>query len=404
MTDRARQPGVRPLLPSPVSRRAASVAPFLAMDVLRDASARTRAGEDIVHLEVGQPSASAPSLVLEAAREALSRERLGYTDALGLPTLRARIARHYADAHGLAVDPERVVVTTGSSGGFILAFLALFDPGARVAMTEPTYPGYRNILAALGLIPTPLPVSAADGFQMDAERLAAALDRQRLEGVLIASPANPTGAMLSGEALRKLADLCAQASLWLIADEVYHGITYGRPAETVLAFSNQAVVINSFSKYFAMTGWRIGWMVVPPDLVRPIERLAQNLFIAPPALSQHAALAAFDASEELDANVARYAENRAVLLDALPKAGFRDFAPADGAFYLYADVRHLTNDSEAFCRAMLAEIGVAMTPGTDFDSERGRGFVRLSYAGSRRDMEEAVRRLRTWRAASSPTR
>lgn len=399
MTDGARRPGIRSAILPPVSRRAAAVAPFLAMDVMRDANARGRAGEDIIHLEVGQPSASAPRPVLEAAREASARERLGYTDALGLPALRERIARHYAESYRVTVDPERVVVTTGSSGGFLLAFLALFDPGARVALAEPTYPAYRNILQALGIAPAPVSVGPAEGFQLSAERLGAVLDRQSLAGVLVASPANPTGAMLSGAVLGELAEFCARNGLWLVSDEVYHGICYGRPAETALAFGEHAVVLNSFSKYFAMTGWRIGWMVAPPDLVRPIERLAQNLFIAPPSLSQHAAVAAFDAREELDANVARYAENRAILLEELPKAGFEDFAPPDGAFYLYADVRHLTNDSEAFCRAILAETGVAMTPGTDFDPERGRGFVRLSYAGSRRDMEEAARRLRARRAS-----
>lgn len=399
MTNRDRRAGTAPR----ISRRAASVAPFLAMDVLRAANARSRAGEDIIHLEVGQPSASAPRLVLEAAREASTRDRLGYTDALGLPALRERIARHYAETYGVAVDPERVVITTGSSGGFLLAFLALFDPGARVALAEPTYPAYRNILQALGITATPLAVGAADGFQLSAASLADTVERQSVDGVLIASPANPTGAMLSREILEGLVQSCAANGLWLVSDEVYHGIAYGRPAETALAFGDHCVVLNSFSKYFAMTGWRIGWMVVPPDLVRPIERLAQNLFIAPPSLSQHAAIAAFEAREELDANVARYAENRAILLEELPKAGFENFAPPDGAFYLYVDVRRLTNDSEAFCRAMLAEIGVASTPGTDFDPERGRGFVRLSYAGSQQDIEEAARRLRAWRAASRPS-
>lgn len=383
-----------------VSRRAAAVAPFLAMDVMRAAATRARAGEDIVHLEVGQPFASAPTLAIEAARQALAGPTLGYTEALGLPALRERIARHYADDHGLTVSPDRIVITTGSSAGFILAFLALFDSGARVLLGQPTYPAYRNILTALDIVPHPIPVGASDGFQLNTERIEAALVERAADGVLVASPANPTGAMVSGETLGRLGALCARHGLWLIADEVYHGITYGRPAETALAHTDRAVVINSFSKYFAMTGWRVGWMVVPGELVRTIERLSQNLFIAPPTLSQHAAVAALDAREELDRHVAHYAENRDLLLAKLPEVGFETFAPADGAFYLYADIHHRTNDSETFCRAMLAETGIAVTPGIDFDPERGRGFLRLSYAGSRRDVEEAIRRLRRW---SGPT-
>jgi aspartate/methionine/tyrosine aminotransferase len=266
---------------------------------------------------------------------------------------------------------------------------------------QPTYPAYRNILTALDIAPCPIAVGAAEGFQLNAERIEAVLAEESADGVLVASPANPTGTMVSGDALARLGVLCTQRGLWLIADEVYHGITFGRPAETALAHTDRVVVINSFSKYFAMTGWRIGWMVVPEELVRTIERLAQNLFIAPPTLSQHAAIAALDAREELDRHVALYAENRDLLLARLPEAGFETFAPADGAFYLYADIHHRTNDSEAFCRAMLAETGIAVTPGIDFDPERGRGFLRLSYAGTRRDMEEAIRRLRCWRGPAA---
>jgi aspartate/methionine/tyrosine aminotransferase len=371
------------------------------MDVMRAAAARDRAGEDIVHLEVGQPSASAPKAAIEAARRALAGSALGYTEALGLPALRERIAMHYADCHGLRIAPERIVVTTGSSGGFILAFLALFDRGARVLLGQPTYPAYRNILTALDITPCPIAVDVAEGFQLHSGRIEAFLTATPADGVLVASPANPTGTMVSGDALQRLGALCARRGLWLIADEVYHGITFGRPAETALAFTDRAIVINSFSKYFAMTGWRVGWMVVPEDMVRTIERLAQNLFIAPPTLSQHAAVAALDAREELDRHVAHYAENRDLLLARLPEVGFESFAPADGAFYLYADIHHRTNDSEAFCRAMLAETGIAATPGIDFDPERGRGFLRLSYAGSRGDMEEAIRRLRRWRGPAA---
>jgi aspartate/methionine/tyrosine aminotransferase len=375
--------------------RRGQVPPFIAMDVLRAANERAAAGEDVLHLEVGQPSTPAPAAVLAAARTALGAETLGYTDALGLPALREAIAAHYRDAYGVAVEPARVVVTTGSSGAFLLAFLAAFDPGDRVAIAAPGYPAYRNILTALDLVPVELPAGPAERYQMTLELLRS--HAGRLDGLIVASPANPTGTMIAPDELAALARYCRDMGIRFVSDEIYHGIVYGAPAATALATSAEAIVVNSFSKYFSMTGWRLGWMVVPPDMLRAVECLAQNLYISPPALSQHAALAAFGCRAELDANVARYAANRALLLAELPKAGFTRFAPADGAFYLYADVAHLTNDSPEFCRRMLREIGVACTPGIDFDPARGHASLRISFAGSTEAMEEAARRLKSWR-------
>jgi aspartate/methionine/tyrosine aminotransferase len=350
---------------------------------------------------VGQPATGAPEPVLEAARRALAADRLGYTDALGLESLRRRIARHYGESFGIDVDWRRIAVTTGSSGAFILAFLAAFEPGDRVALASPGYPAYRNILSALGAQVASVPVGPATNFQPTPDVLAVAerenQSRGGLKGLIVASPANPTGTMLSRDALQALIDHGRERSYWLVSDEIYHGITYREAATTALEFADDAIVINSFSKYFSMTGWRLGWMVLPERLLRSAECLAQNLFISPPALSQHAAIAAFDCRDELDANVARYAENRRLLLEQLPQAGFAELAAADGAFYLYADVGHMTNDSQAFCRRMLRETGVAITPGIDFDPERGHRFVRFSFAGSSKDMREAARRLVAWR-------
>jgi aspartate/methionine/tyrosine aminotransferase len=364
------------------------------MDVMRVANERAAAGAEVLHLEVGQPGTPAPARVIEAAARAAARERLGYTDALGLPELRARIAESYRALYGVSVDPSRVVVTTGSSGAFLLGFLAAFDPGDRVALTVPGYPAYRNILAAVGIEPVLLPSESSQRFQPTVELLEAVSGR--LDGLIVASPSNPTGTMLGRQELRSLADYCAARGTRLVSDEIYHGITYGAPADTALQFTDEAIIVNSFSKYFSMTGWRLGWMVVPPPLLRSIECLAQNLFISPPTLSQHAALAAFGCRDELDGYVARYARNRSLLLELLPEAGLHRLAPADGAFYLYADVGHLTNDSESFCRRMLTQAGVATTPGIDFDHARGHRFVRLSFAGSEQDIAAAGERLKAW--------
>lgn len=372
-----------------------AIAPFIVMDVMRAAAERQAQGGDVLHLEVGQPSGQAPSGVIAAARRALGDHALGYTVALGMEELRERIAAHYRRAYGAEVDPARVVATTGSSGAFLLAFLAAFAPGDRVAVASPGYPAYRNILKALGVECVPVRVGPATRWQLTVEALAA-VDGP-LDGVVVASPSNPTGSMLTEPELVQLLAWCEERGARLVSDEIYHGIAFGAPAATVAGRPGHAVVVNSFSKYYAMTGWRLGWMVVPPDLLRAVECLQQNLFISPPTLSQIAACAVFDCLDELDARVATYRANRDLLLAELPKAGFARLAPSDGAFYLYADVSELTNDSPEFCRRMLAEIGVAATPGTDFDPFEGHRMVRFSFAGSTADMAEAARRLAAWR-------
>ena len=371
-----------------------TIPPFIVMDVLRAANARAAAGSDVLHLEVGQPSTPAPAAVIEAAQAALRSDRLGYTEALGLSALRARLSSFYRSRYGVDVDAARIVVTTGSSGAFLLAFLAAFDAGDRVAITAPSYPAYKNILTALGIEIVEIAVGAETHFQPTPELL----DRHagHIDGLIVASPSNPTGSMLSGDALRALSAWCRAHDVRFVSDEIYHGITYDVSAETAIASGSDTIVINSFSKYFSMTGWRLGWTVVPDALVRPIECLAQNLFVAPPTLSQLAALAVFGCVDELDDNVARYARNRGLLMDKLAAAGFRHIAPPDGAFYLYADVAHLTNDSAEFCRRMLSEIGVAATPGVDFDPARGNRTVRFCYAGSEGDVALAAERLTGW--------
>ncbi len=369
------------------------VSPFLALDVLRDAGRLESEGRAICHLEVGQPAAPAPAGVRQAAAEALEHGRIGYTESLGIPELRARIARYYRDMHGIEVPPERVVVTTGSSAGFVLAFLAAFDAGQRVALVAPGYPAYSNILASLGLETAWLEATEATRWAPTPEMLDAA---QPLDGLLIASPANPSGTVIAPRTLGDLIEAAHRRSMWFISDEIYHGLTYGPAADTALSHSDEAIIVNSFSKYYCMTGWRIGWLVVPERLVRPIERLAQNLYISAPALSQHAALAAFDCDAELEANRAVYAENRALLLDALPRIGLDRVLPMDGAFYAYVDVSRYTNDSLEFARRLLHEAGVATTPGADFDPARGSRFIRLSFAGAREELAEAVDRLETW--------
>jgi len=380
----------------PISRRSGAVDPFIVMDVMAAAAEKEAAGDTVIHLEVGQPSTPAPKGALAAAHAALDADRIGYVAALGIPSLRERIARHYRDSHGIDVSPDRVVVTTGSSGGFPLAFLASFDAGERVALAAPGYPAYRNILAALDLEAVDLPTSAADRFQPTV----AALEKAGpIAGLIVASPSNPTGTMVTRAELKALADWCQAHRVRLISDEIYHGIVYEGEAASAVEVSEHAIVVNSFSKYFSMTGWRVGWLVVPPELVRPIERLAQNFFISVPTLSQHAALAAFECRDELDGHVRRYKANRDLLMAGLPRAGLDRLTPAQGAFYLYADVSHLTNDSRDFCKRMLAEAGVATTPGIDFDRARGAGTLRISFAGATAEMEEAVRRLKQWRRA-----
>ncbi|PWB79396.1 MAG: 1-aminocyclopropane-1-carboxylate deaminase [Methylocystaceae bacterium] len=380
--------------PSP-SRRSA-VAPFLAMDVLREARELERQGRKIVHMELGEPGAPAPLAVRDAAAEALRKGVIGYAEALGQADLRERIARHYAKEYGVDVAPARIVVTTGSSGAFLLSFLAAFDPGARIAITAPGYPAYANILESLGLEPVVVEVGPQTRYAPTAALLEAAHKERRIDGALLMSPANPTGAMIAAEELARICAFCDEAGILFLSDEIYHGLAYETRCETALRFSQRAVVINSFSKYYAMTGWRLGWLVAPETLVRPIERLQQSLAISAPTLAQAAALAAFDATAELEAIKASYARSRALLVDRLPRIGFTDFAPPDGAFYIYADVSRFTGDSMAFCKRVLEEAGVATTPGVDFDRSRGARTLRFSYAGPESEIALGVERLAAW--------
>src|SRR5690606_16672126 len=360
------------------------------MDVLAAANRREAAGERVIHMEVGQPSAPAPAAVLEAARAALDHGRLGYTEARGRAELRRAIAAHYRRTYGVEVAEDRVVVTTGSSAGFNLAFLAAFDPGDRIALTAPGYPAYRNILRALGLEPVEIEVGPQTRWALTPELVAKAHAERPLKGVLVASPANPTGTMMTPEALGALAGACDDLGLWFLSDEIYHGLVFSGRQETALRHSDKAIVINSFSKYYCMTGWRIGWMVLPEALARPVERIAQSLYISAPELSQIAAEAALGAEAELDVYRDAYRVNRDFLVKRLPELGFSIASPMDGAFYAYVDVSHFTNDSMAFARRMLAETDVAATPGIDFDPRDGHHTMRFSYAGSFEEMNEAV--------------
>lgn len=374
------------------------IAPFIVMDVMSAAAQQQAAGADVIHMEVGQPGTAAPKAAIARLNDALTLQPLGYTLALGLPELRARISQYYAELYGLNLDPARVIVTNGSSAAFVLAFLALFDPGDKVMLPAPGYPCYRHILSALGQKSVILPTDASTRWMPTVQQITAADDQHGLDGILLASPNNPTGTMLEPERMAAIAALCDARKIWFISDEIYHGLSYGQQAQTAIAYSDNAIVINSFSKYFSMTGWRVGWMVVPEALVRVIERLAQNLYIAAPTASQVAALGAFDGLDELEANRSVYEANRELLLRELPKAGLGKIAPADGAFYLYVDVSAFTDDSLAFAARMLEEIGIAATPGLDFDTARGRQFLRFSYAGRPSDIAEAAKRLRRWLA------
>jgi len=369
----------------------------MVMDVVTAAGRLEAQGRRIIHMEVGQPAVGAPATAIAAVRTALSSGGpLGYTETLGLGPLRQRIARAYREWRGIDIDPQRVVVTTGSSAAFMLAFLAAFDLGDRVAVPVPGYPPYRHILTALGCEAVGIETGAETRWSITAESLLAEHRRRPLEGVVVGSPANPTGTMMSASALAELIRCAEDAGIVVISDEIYHGLDYAYPAESAARFSADALIVNSFSKYFCMTGWRVGWMVVPPALVRAVERLQQNLAIAVPTLSQIAAEAAFDARAELEEVRRGYEENRRILFEGLPGAGLDSFLPADGAFYLYADVSRFSDDSLAFATRMLEEAGVAVTPGIDFEPLHGNKFVRLCYAGSQGDMREAVERIGVW--------
>ena len=372
-----------------------TVDPFIVMDVITAAQAAEAAGRRIIHMEIGQPGTPAPQGARDALTAALNDRALGYSVALGLPALRERIARLYGDWYDVDLDPGRVVVTPGSSGAFMLAFASLFDAGDRVGIGMPGYPSYRQTLAAMSLEPVLIQTEAAARFQPQPRDVAA----HGLDGLLVASPSNPAGTMLGRDDLAGLMAACDAGGCAFISDEIYHGLDYEAPSVSALEIGDGAYVINSFSKYFSMTGWRVGWMVVPTDHVRRVERIAQHMFICAPHASQVAALAALDCREELDRNLKTYAANRRLLIDGLPKAGFERFAPPDGGFYIYADVSHLTDDSHAFARDLLDHAGVAVTPGLDFDPARGHGTMRLSYAASTADIEVGLARLTAYMAA-----
>ena len=376
--------------------RRSEVPPFIVMDVMAAAAALEAKGTRIIHMEVGQPAQPAPKAAIAAAQAALAKGGIGYTECLGIPSLRARIARRYAETYDLALDPGRVVVTTGSSGGFILAFLALFETGDRVALANPGYPPYRHILSALGCEPVLIATSAETRWALTAKALIAEHRRKPLHGVVVASPANPTGTMIEADGLARLIAVAEAEGIRLISDEIYHGLDYAFPAETAANLSDRAVVINSFSKYFCMTGWRIGWMVVPENLVRTVDRLQGNLAISVPTLAQVAAQAAFDGKAEMEEVKHGYEINRRILTEGLPQAGLDQFLPVDGAFYLYANIARFSDDSLDFAKRMLNEAGVAATPGIDFDPVDGRHFLRFCYAGSADEMREAVQRIGKW--------
>ena len=369
--------------------------PFYVMEVVAAAQEREEAGEAVFHLEVGQPSTGAPRGAVERAHDLLDADPLGYTASRGIAALPPAIANHIGVEYELDVDPSRIAVTQGATGAFVLTLLAAFEPGARVAVTIPGYPCYRNILTALHMHAVPIHVDANTRYQPTVSHLEAA---GPLDGVIVASPSNPTGTVLAPHELAELTQWCDDRDIRFISDEIYHGLTYGDiETATATALSDTAIVINSFSKYFSMTGWRIGWTVLPTDLVTRVDRLAQNLVICPPSLSQHMALAALDCRDELDGHVARYAENRRILLEGLPKAGLTDLAPADGAFYIWARTDHLAADSKSLATEWLRELGVAATPGLDFDPTDGHRYMRFSFCGSPHTMYGAIDSLSTWR-------
>ncbi len=371
------------------SSRRGQVDPFIVMDMVEAARKIEAEGRRVIHMEVGQPGTPAPARALAETARAMAAGSLGYTVSLGLPELRRAIADLYRRWYGIDLDPGRVVVTSGSSGAFVLAFAALFDAGERVGLAEPGYPSYRAILQAMSLVPVGIQTRAENRFQPVTSDLA----RLDLQGLIVASPGNPAGTMLGRAELKALMDHAQERGISFISDEIYHGLHYGARAVSALEISDQAYVINSFSKYFSMTGWRVGWMVVPQDHVRTIERLAQNLFICAPHVAQVAALAALEAEEEMEANRAVYAANRELMLQGLPKAGFTRIAPPDGAFYIYADVSDLTQDSRGFAQEVLRGAGVALAPGMDFDPIRGARSLRFSYARGTADIEEGLARL-----------
>jgi aspartate/methionine/tyrosine aminotransferase len=372
----------------------AAIDPFHAISIGELAYALQAEGRSVIHMEYGQPSTGAPAAAIAVAHKVLDEDPMGYWEN---PELKARIAARYGEDHGVAVAPERIVLTCGASPALVLALSTLFAPGARVALARPGYVAYRNVLKALHMVPVEIACSEAERFQLTAAALAA-IDPAP-DGVILASPANPTGTVIAAEEMAAIARVCAQRDIRVVSDEIYHGISYVGPVRSALAWMPDALVVNSFSKYFSMAGWRLGWLVVPPNLVEPARARMGNLFLTPPSLAQHAGLAAMDCRAELDNHVATYARNRELMLEGMTRLGLSRIAPPDGAFYVYADVGHLTRDSLAFCRRMLEETGVAAAPGIDFDPVQGNRFVRFSFAVSTALVEEALARLEPWFAA-----
>ena len=366
--------------------------PFIVMDVMEAARKAESKGKHIIHMEVGQPGTPAPKHAKNNLLKELDNNNLGYTVTLGLPELRDRISKLYGEWYNLDLDPNRIVVTTGSSGAFILSFASLFDAGARVGIGSPGYPSYRQILKSQSLVPVDIETKIENKFQPTSQDI----KNNNLDGLLVASPANPTGSMLDKSSFEELINISLENNVSFISDEIYHGIQYEFNATSALEISNNCYVINSFSKYFSMTGWRIGWMVVPKEHVRQVERLAQNLFICPPHVSQVTALSALDAKEELTSNFNVYKKNREILLRELPEAGFKTFSPPDGAFYIYVDISKFSNDSYKFCSDILNQAGVAITPGLDFDQKRGNSTIRFSYARSTKDIVEGAKRIKNF--------
>ena len=367
-----------------------NVDPFIVMDVMEAARKAESSGKNIIHMEVGQPGTAAPKLAKDFISKEISKNNLGYTVTLGLPSLRDRISKLYGEWYNLKISPDRIIITTGSSGAFILSFATLFNAGDRVGIASPGYPSYRQILKSQDLIPVDIQTKIENKFQPIPEDISS----NNLHGILVASPANPTGSMIDKKSLTNLINSAKENNASFISDEIYHGIQYENKPTSALEITNDCYVINSFSKYFSMTGWRIGWMVVPEDHVRQVERLAQNLFICPPHVSQLTALASMDAKEELEQNINVYKKNREILLDELPKAGLKTFSPPDGAFYIYVDISEFSNDSLKFCKDVLEQAGVAITPGLDFDQKRGNSTIRFSYARSTEDIIEGIRRIK----------
>ncbi len=375
--------------------RANKIPAFLVMQVMNQANQMQAAGRDLVHLEVGQPSTPPPAAVCKALEASLGHiVSHGYSVAMGVPALRQRIAAHYQDWYQISADWQKIAITPGSSLGFVMAFLSAFDKGDRIAIASPGYPAYFNSMLALGIRPQLLPARAAQNWMPDLEALV--VNDNIPDGLLLASPANPTGVVMRDDELEYICLWCDKHGVRLIMDEIYHGLSFDSPAQSALAYTDNAIIINSFSKYFCMTGWRLGWVVLPDDLVQIAERLAQNLFISASTINQMGAIAAFDCYEELNSHIPRYQENRDLLYRGLPARFLGKHAPSDGAFYLYADVSGLTDDSVAFASKLLAETGVAITPGVDFDPYAGKKHVRLSYAGTAKDMEKAIKRINAW--------